>query len=300
MTASVRTMDSPKVWTTLLTNTKYLPGLLALEYSLRRAGTKYPFLVLYTSTLEPEGHAALDRRGIAKKEIPYLLPKVHKDYGVEVRFYDCWSKLQPFNLTEYERVVQLDSDMIVLQNMDELMEMELNNTDRVFAASHACTCNPFKKPHYPKDWIPENCSFTHQHSDPDTAQLEGAPTNTGLAICNGGLQVVQPSNETYEKIVAAMSEPSMTDNYEFADQSLLSDVFRDSWVPLSYKYNALKTLRDVHKPIWRDDEVKNVHYILTPKPWEVKDESNELFNWWWTINDERHTVEKETGVYDSF
>jgi hypothetical protein len=22
----------------------------------------------------------------------------------------------------------------------------------VFAASHACVCNPLKKPHYPKDW----------------------------------------------------------------------------------------------------------------------------------------------------
>lgn len=140
------------VWTTLLTNTKYLPGLLALEYSLRKSGTKYPFLVLYTSTLEPEGHAALEARGIPKREIAYLLPKVHKDYGNDVRFYDCWSKLQPFNLTEFKRVVQLDSDMIVVKNMDELMEMELNDTNRIFAASHACTCNPLQKAHYPKDW----------------------------------------------------------------------------------------------------------------------------------------------------
>ncbi|KAK9465709.1 nucleotide-diphospho-sugar transferase [Lipomyces arxii] len=300
MTASSRTVDSPKVWTTLLTNTKYLPGLLALEYSLRKVGTKYPFLVLYTSTLEPEGHEALAKRGIATKEIPYLLPKAHKDYGVEVRFYDCWSKLQPFNLTEYDRVVQLDSDMIVTQNMDELMDLELNDTDRVFAASHACTCNPFQKPHYPKDWIPENCSFTHQHDKPDLAQLEGAPTSTGLAICNGGLQVVNPSKAAYYKIIDAISQPSMTDNYEFADQSLLSDVFRDSWVPLPYKYNALKTLRDIHKPIWRDEEVKNVHYILTPKPWQSRDEDNKLFQWWWKINDERHAIEKEQGLYDGF
>jgi len=23
---------------------------------------------------------------------------------------------------------------------------------KVFAAGHACVCNPLKKPHYPKDW----------------------------------------------------------------------------------------------------------------------------------------------------
>jgi hypothetical protein len=66
--------------------------------------------------------------------------------------------LTPFGLTEYERVVQLDSDMLVLRNMDELMELELDGPEkagkgeRVFAASHACVCNPLGKGHYPKDW----------------------------------------------------------------------------------------------------------------------------------------------------
>ena len=62
-------------------------------------------------------------------------------------------KLQPFSLVEYERVVQLDSDMILRKNMDELMDLALDvEGDRVFAASHACVCNPLKKAHYPKDW----------------------------------------------------------------------------------------------------------------------------------------------------
>lgn len=55
-------------------------------------------------------------------------------------------------------MVLLDSDMLVMQNMDELMDMELDAPElegsgsRVFAASHACVCNPLKKPHYPKNW----------------------------------------------------------------------------------------------------------------------------------------------------
>ena len=54
--------------------------------------------------------------------------------------------------------MQLDSDMMVMRNMDELMDLELDAPEskgkgnRVFAASHACVCNPKKKPHYPKDW----------------------------------------------------------------------------------------------------------------------------------------------------
>jgi lipopolysaccharide biosynthesis glycosyltransferase len=146
------------VWTTLITNTAYLKGLLTLDYSLKKQNSKYPLVALYTDTFPPEGHKALDERGIPKQHVKYLLPTVHKDYTNDPRFYDCWSKLTPFSLVEYERVVQLDSDMMALQNMDELMELELDppsaagKGDRVFAASHACVCNPLKKPHYPKNW----------------------------------------------------------------------------------------------------------------------------------------------------
>lgn len=146
------------MWTTLITNTAYLAGLLTLDYSLRKHKSKYPLIALYTDTFPPEGHAALEARGIPKKHVKYLLPKLHKDFTNDPRFYDCWSKLTPFSLTEYDRVVQLDSDMLVLKNMDELMEMELDPStmggkgQRVFAASHACVCNPLKKPHYPKNW----------------------------------------------------------------------------------------------------------------------------------------------------
>lgn len=142
----------------MITNTKYLSGLLALDYSLKKHKSAYPLVALYTDTFPPEGHKALNIRGIPKKHVKYLLPKVGKDFTNDPRFYDCWSKLQPFSLVEYDRIVQLDSDMLVLKNMDELMEMELDPPSmggeghRAFAASHACVCNPLKKPHYPKDW----------------------------------------------------------------------------------------------------------------------------------------------------
>lgn len=145
-------------WTTLITNAEYIPGLINLDYSLKKAGSKYPLYALYTDTLPAECHAALDARGIPKKHVPYLLPAVHKDYQDDTRFYDCWSKLTAFSLVDFERVVMLDSDMLVRKNMDELMDLQLDDAElggrgnRVFAATHACLCNPLKKTHYPKDW----------------------------------------------------------------------------------------------------------------------------------------------------
>ncbi|GKZ23365.1 hypothetical protein AbraIFM66951_009263 [Aspergillus brasiliensis] len=318
-----RITDATKVWTTLITNTAYLPGLLTLEYSLRKVGSKYPLIALYTDTFPAEGHAALDARGILKQRVPYLLPSVPKDYVNDVRFYDCWSKLTPFSLVEFERVVQLDSDMMILRNMDELMELELDppalagTGNRVFAASHACVCNPLQKPHYPPDWYGQPIFHSQvlqrgpKHATPDVAQTEGASPTTGLGIPNGGLQVVNPSQEVYDKILAQLSS-SATSNYEFADQSLLSDVFFGRWVALPYIYNALKTMRweGIHDAIWRDESVKNMHYLLSPKPWdeseavrsgrEPRSSREAPHSWWWDITEERVKEEKARGVDDGF
>ena len=50
----------------------------------------------------------------------------------------------------------LDSDMLVLQNMDELLDMDLKPGH--IAAAHVCACNPRKIPHYPSDWCVIECS----------------------------------------------------------------------------------------------------------------------------------------------
>ena len=303
-------LQAKRVWTTLITNTKYLSGLLTLDYSLKKAGSKYPLVALYTETFPQEGHDALKSRGIAVKEIPYLLPSVPKEYTNDPRFYDCWSKLAPFSLTEYDRVVQLDSDMLVLKNMDELMTLDLDSAEeggagkRVYAASHACACNPLKKPHYPKDWVPANCAFSSQHSTPDKAQTEGPPPTAGIGSPNGGLVVCNPSLGTYDKILETLKNGDLTTTYEFADQSLLGERFHGRWVGLPYIYNALKTLRweGVHDAIWRDDNVKNIHYILSPKPWDetMETATNETHKWWLRMNQERLVSEMAAGIDDGF
>lgn len=309
-----RAGGSSKVWATLITNTKYLSGLLTLNSSLKAAKSKYPLVALYTDAFPAEGHAALDARRIPKKRIKYLMPRVSKDYSNDPRFYDCWSKLTPFSLTEYERVVMLDSDMLVRQNMDELMDIPLDDPaasggqgPRVFAAGHACVCNPLKKPHYPKDWVPANCAFSSQHGTPDAAQESGASTKGSLGMPNGGLQVVRPSEAVYNLISARLEDDSVM-QYEFADQSLLGDLFAERWVTLPYIYNALKTLRwkGVHDAIWRDDRVKNVHYILSPKPWDETDadkqkpDRDESHQWWWDETERRRAEEKAQGIDDGF
>ena len=164
------------VWACLITNEAYLPGLLTLEFSLRRVKSKYPLVALHTSSLPDKTLHALSARDIPTQQVPYLFPGPPSPppsptsatsnntqtpatiwYANDPRFLASFSKLAVFSLTAYTRIVLLDADMLVRQNMDELFTLPLlhdhapstnTNTDKhnnrlpIFAASHACLCNP--------------------------------------------------------------------------------------------------------------------------------------------------------------
>ncbi|KAG6099629.1 hypothetical protein E4U31_004311 [Claviceps sp. LM219 group G6] len=335
-------VTSDKVWVSLITNAAYLPGLLTLAHSLRAAHSKYPLLALYTPSLSPSALSAIQARKIPCLAVPFLAPRSGKRYDQDPRFNDCWTKLVVFQLTQFSRVVCLDSDMVVRRNMDELMEVELDEppaasssadtgsgtgtgagtgagagTDtgtgadagtgsgsgtRLFAASHACICNPLKRSHYPSTWTPSNCAFTAQHADPALAQIQGVEPSRTLGALNSGLLVVRPSEVLFQEILARMD--SHGEGYTFPDQDLLADLYEGRWVALPYVYNALKTMRrgEVHGAMWRDESVKNVHFILSPKPWEEVDEEGvwrggeETHRWWVEANAERLREEREMGI----
>lgn len=300
--SSTSTSDK-KAWATLITNNAYLPGLLVLNYSLKRAGSTYPFVALYADAFPAASdvalHSALRVRGIQTRRVTELRPSIDRAYGADVRFTDTWSKLAVFECTEYERLVLLDSDMLVLRNMDELMDRDLGE-EGVFAASHACVCNPLKLPHYPEDWVPVNCAFFPQHRDPDRAQVEGGRPEDSFGMPNSGLVVAKPSMDVLQKIKDHLQKDAV-EKYSFPDQEVLGVLFSDRWVTLPYVYNALKPMRQkgVHNVIWRDEEVKNVHYILSSKPWtERPEDADEVNGWWHRANAERLMEERDEGLDD--
>lgn len=63
---------------------------------------------------------------------------------------------------------------------------------------------------------------------------------------------------------------SLIASWMFPDQDLIAHLFRGKWEALPWCYNALKTMRYWHSGsngFWRDEEVRNVHYICD-KPWK--------------------------------
>ncbi|KAF9787043.1 nucleotide-diphospho-sugar transferase [Thelephora terrestris] len=243
-------MGPRKVYVTLLTKNSYLPAALVLNESLKRVGSKYPLVIMSTPSLPTEAKEALTRQ----------------------------------RMETTTRIVLLDCDMIVMRNMDELFDIDL--PDGWIAAAHVCACNPMKFAHYPADWIPENCAYTPlEHPTALTQPTQIQPDSPrAYGLLNSGMVVLQPSAEVMAGLTEFLSTSPLVSTFRFPDQDLLATFYEGRWKPLPWCFNALKTLRKLHQPLWRDGEIRCLHYILAVKPWQTKvvDEwEKEMHQWWW-------------------
>jgi hypothetical protein len=57
-------------------------------------------------------------------------------------------------------------------------------------------------------------------------------------------------------------------------------------------------MKTAHSQVWRDEDVKNVHYLFE-KPWTLKEsQRRETHVWWWEMDEERQRKEKEIGLVE--
>lgn len=279
-------MSQNGAFVTLLTKPSYLAATLVLHYSLVSVKSKYPLVVMATPDLGGDARDSLRKRGIVIRDINSLRPVAgtHTLAAHDNRFNDTWTKLRAFELSEYDRVVLIDSDMMFMRNMDELLDIEL--AEDGIAAAHACACNPHKYPHYPADWTPKNCAHssvahpTGITSPPVITESSPRP----YLLLNSGVVVLNPSQELFDSIENFLITSPLVPTFSFPDQDLLAEFFKGRWKVLPWCYNALKTLRTIHQPLWRDEEVRCLHYILSVKPWHSPPGTGgqyEEMNVWW-------------------
>lgn len=90
-------IDSTKIWTTLLSNRAYLPGLLVLDDSIKRHRSRYQLVVMVTEEVERDGDfmEVFEKAGIPTRRVDPVLVNGVRPKGT-------WEKLLPWNFTEYE------------------------------------------------------------------------------------------------------------------------------------------------------------------------------------------------------
>jgi glycogenin len=109
-------------YVTSLSTESYLPGVFALNESLRRVKSCHPLLVLASPAISMGVKDSLRQAGIGVKTLAASVPVPAHLKAAFGHWGHTFDKLHVFGLTEFEKLVYVDSDMIVLANIDELFD----------------------------------------------------------------------------------------------------------------------------------------------------------------------------------
>jgi glycogenin glucosyltransferase len=117
-----------KTYATIITTDDYLLGALALHKSLMMTSPRHDLLVLLTISISVGSRRILDRQGVRTLTLDREFNMPEKAKATNTRsgmshWNHTLSKLLIFDLTQYEKIVFLDADMMVLQNLDHLFKL---------------------------------------------------------------------------------------------------------------------------------------------------------------------------------
>lgn len=298
-----------RAWLTLITRASYVPGLVVLVHSLYKHGSKHPIIVQYTDSLPEDCIRCLEQlREIyplcrAERVDPIAIPAGLEP--VAARFKDTLTKLRVFEPIEGKRLEALgfdqplkdlcflDADILIRRNLDDVFDIPRPGPDWI-AAHPACSCNADGDPVQPAHWIPENCPCTPlKHPEALAAPVIEPKTDAQretYSFINSGVFVLSPSRELWERMEEFRLNDPRVATFKYPDQNFLDVFFKDRWVPIGWQYNAMKTIRYWHTALWRDEEIRALHYVVD-KPWERRNgkgeeagylgKDGETHYWWW-------------------
>ena len=123
-------MDKKYSYVTLLTNDSYVYGVILLVESMKKVNTKYPLHVLIIDEVSAASREILDQLGVSY-EVVDVIPtpeaiyqhNLTYDAGTAATWRNCWTKLRIFGLEEFDKIVFLDADIMVMKNLDHLFDM---------------------------------------------------------------------------------------------------------------------------------------------------------------------------------
>nr|QEZ94297.1 galactinol synthase 1 [Deschampsia antarctica] len=261
----------------------YWMGVVGLAKGLRKAGSAYP-LVLAVLPDVPESHRRiLVSQGCIIREIVPVCPPENQTQFAMAYYVINYSKLRIWEFVEYERMVYLDADIQVFDNIDELFDLPKGH----FYAVMDCFCE--------KTW-----SHTPQYQIgycqqcPDKVTWPSAEMGPPPALYfNAGMFVHEPSMATAKALLETLRVSPTT---PFAEQDFLNMFFREQYKPIPLVYNLVLAMLWRHPENVQLEKVEVVHYCAAgSKPWRFtgkeanmdrKDIKILVRNWWNIYNDE--------------
>ncbi|XP_042385810.1 galactinol synthase 1-like [Zingiber officinale] len=261
----------------------YVKGVVGLAKGLRKVGSAYPLVVAMLPDV-PESHRRLlAAQGCVLREIEPVYPPENQTQFAMAYYVINYSKLRIWEFLEYEKIMYLDADIQVYDNVDHLFDLPNGG----FYAVMDCFCE--------KTW-----SHTPQYrigycqQCPDRVAWPAAELSQPPSLYfNAGMFVHEPSLATAESLIATVK---ITDPTPFAEQDFLNMFFKDVYKPIPLVYNLVMAMLWRHPENVELEKVKVVHYCAAgSKPWRYtgkeanmdREDIKMLVSKWWEVyNDE--------------
>lgn len=225
--------SNPKSYVTLLSTENYLAGVLTLSASLKKTRPQHPFVVLIHPRISGNSEDILKRNNIRTLRIENV-PIPEEFIQVKQHWTRCFDKLPMFWLKGFKKVVYLDSDMMIFENLDHL----------------------FNLPHLS-----------------GTTAGRSFPGNESWTGINGGLMVIEPNPECRSGLLTSLGHVLATMT-ECGDQDVIQKYYNWPDNPdlvISETYNVLSIYLDYYlrnkENIFQGQTIKVVHFIGAIKPW---------------------------------
>lgn len=114
-------------YVTLLNTDSYLEGAICLNESLKKVKSKYDLYVLITDEVSLKSQKILSKYKInlikANKKIDVPQWVINRNIAANMKHWNnSFDKLLVFELIQFKKIIFLDSDMYVIENIDNLFE----------------------------------------------------------------------------------------------------------------------------------------------------------------------------------
>jgi glycogenin glucosyltransferase len=162
-------------------------------------------------------------------------------------FRDQFTKLILWSMSEYDTIVYMDSDCIVVDDVSRLFNVwtQLNSERRMIAVTRDIR---------DRVWV---------------------------STFNMGVFVMRPNVREYEKLLALKNDPSFKFETVMSEQGFLNAVYKDRWFDFGFEYNAMFAVYLFQPEYWlrRATRLKVIHYTML-KPWECTKQYERFCSIW--------------------
>ncbi|KAI9170192.1 hypothetical protein LWI28_024044 [Acer negundo] len=284
------TLNYKRAFVTFLAgNGDYVKGVVGLAKGLRKAKSAYPLVVAMLPDVPEEHREILRSQGCILSEIVPIYPPENQIQFAMAYYVINYSKLRIWNFEEYSKMIYLDADIQVFDNIDHLFDME----DGYFYAVMDCFCE--------KTWCNSpQFSIGYCQQCPDRVKWPAEMGSPPALYFNAGMFVFEPNRLIYEDLLRTVQ---ITPPTLFAEQDYLNLYFRKMYKPIPLVYNLVVAMLWQHPDNVELEKVKVVHYCAAgSKPWRFTGEEVNMdredikmlvAKWWDIYNDESLDLKEE-------